>query len=748
MPLSNALRSGLPKLPKLDFSSNPPSLQLDSVAQTGFSYSQFEFDSNTDKIGHGGNAVVYRASVSTSDLVVALKRPFPNRTIDRQAVERMLDEAKKWSRVDAHPYIANVFDWGWDGIPWVAIEYIDGGPLTARIEEYSLTQRLWTAYAVADAVAYASGQHGITHHDLKPQNILLDPSPEGTWDIPKIVDWGLSRELIQHTGSISQATPEYAAPEQFAALMPDTPVGIHTDVYQLGVVCFELLTGEHPNHLGGEVPPPSSIESSIPEVVDSAITQALAHDRGERIDHPVLFREALQNGLKKLVSDQYSGTATATAYSVDETKSTESTDTSEAEDPAELSKQSLESCEDQQSTDSPYSDGEPSPDIQIDAPVLENISAAFGGYLTGEKSGSDVATSELIEFAEEDQDLFTYFHHQSRAIDSLSERITRLTSLLNETREEKETSIEDLEIQLAEAKSEYEQRIDEIESEKEEELEELQQQIKNMSDSDLRATKYDDVDELWQAELEDINAQAEVEEANSENKFEDRKAEIEQEISDIREEFRQRRDTLREDRQDAIDERTKRLDEIEQIHVEFSNDLIAYVQTQSERLAAIFNEMMNIQRQNDSYDRESVEHIINDSQIFKETRIDKPDVEIAASALACVAFHRIEKIEESVTAYKETTDIITNELDEKPVRVGTRWGELTDIYQSMVPNSGDQVENHGIAGLKQRVKTLLEMITGVTFESVDGCRATVEAAVNEHGLGIRSDREIKTNRLW
>ncbi|MDB2294680.1 protein kinase, partial [Halorubrum ezzemoulense] len=149
-----------------------------------------------------------------------------------------------------------VFDWDANGPPWVAIEYLAGGTLADRIDEMGVAHRLWTAYALADAVAYASGEHGVTHHDLKPQNILFQNMPDGAWDVPKICDWGLARKLIQHDGSISQSTPKYAAPEQFDAILPNTDVGVHTDVYQLGVVCYELLTGKHPAHLRGEVRPP------------------------------------------------------------------------------------------------------------------------------------------------------------------------------------------------------------------------------------------------------------------------------------------------------------------------------------------------------------------------------------------------------------------------------------------------------------------------------------------------------------
>lgn len=293
MPLDPSHRADYQKVPPLDRSTIPSQLRRGTGPPSmSLSYNHFEFDRSTDKLGRGGNAVVYKATILRKDLTVALKQPFPGKTVTNETFEQILSEANKWTKVDGHPYIANVVDWGVDAYPWIAIEYLDGGTLIEKRSEMALSQRLWTAYAIADAVAYASGQHGITHHDIKPQNILFKQMPSGMWDVPKVCDWGIARELLTHDGSNNQATQRYAAPEQNSKILPDTDVGVQTDVYQLGVVCYELLTSEYPDHLTGNVSPPSTIDSSLPPSLDEVILKALAHDPTERFDHPIQFRDA------------------------------------------------------------------------------------------------------------------------------------------------------------------------------------------------------------------------------------------------------------------------------------------------------------------------------------------------------------------------------------------------------------------------------------------------------------------------
>lgn len=159
MPLPASYRNEIDHLPEIDRSVHPPELAVvPGPERSDIEYFDLDFDRNNDEIGRGGNAVVYKAGAPSVANPIALKEPFPDQTINRETAQDLLSEAKKWAKVADHPYITSVIDWGYDSSPWVAIEYMDGGPLRDRIGQFGLEQRLWTAYAIVDAVAYASGK--------------------------------------------------------------------------------------------------------------------------------------------------------------------------------------------------------------------------------------------------------------------------------------------------------------------------------------------------------------------------------------------------------------------------------------------------------------------------------------------------------------------------------------------------------------------------------------------------------------
>jgi serine/threonine protein kinase/tetratricopeptide (TPR) repeat protein len=201
------------------------------------------------EIGHGGMGAVYLATRVDGhyDQQVALK--LIKRGMDSEEVLRRFRRERQILADLSHPYISRLLDGGTtvDGRPFFVMEYVDGQPITQYVntQQLSTNQRLQTMLAVFVAVEYAH-QHNVVHRDLKPGNILI--TADGT---PRLLDFGIAKLLdssqsAQSTGEISAAlhlfTPEYASPEQLRGL-PLTPA---SDVYSLGVVLYELLTGYRP----------------------------------------------------------------------------------------------------------------------------------------------------------------------------------------------------------------------------------------------------------------------------------------------------------------------------------------------------------------------------------------------------------------------------------------------------------------------------------------------------------------------
>lgn len=262
------------------------------------------YDALTDKkpIGGGGNADVSKATLPTpdGDVTLAIKRPRAAGTLRRDAVEQMLDEAETWVKLDDHDHIVGVVDYGSEPLPWIAMEYMDGGHLGDRRGEMELPQALWTSLAVTKGVRHAH-RRGVAHLDLKPQNVLLR-TVEDAWDVPKVADWGLSKHLLEGSKTVEGMSMAYAAPEQFDEEYG--PTDDITDIYQLGAVFYELFTGRPPfegepfklvDTIKSDQPTPPSEIADVPEALDDVILTALAKEKDDRYDDIVYLRDDLQD---------------------------------------------------------------------------------------------------------------------------------------------------------------------------------------------------------------------------------------------------------------------------------------------------------------------------------------------------------------------------------------------------------------------------------------------------------------------
>jgi serine/threonine protein kinase len=209
------------------------------------------------ELGHGGMGTVFLAVRADDQYrkLVAIK--LVNRGMDTDLIlRRFIVERQILANLE-HPNIASLLDGGstQDGLPYFVMEYIEGQPITDYCDEqrFTIAQRLALFRQVCEALQYAH-QNLVVHRDIKPGNILV--TVEG---VPKLLDFGIAKLLnpgwATETGDATASmvrllTPEYASPEQFRGLSITTA----TDVYSLGLVLYELLSGHHPYHLSSRQP--------------------------------------------------------------------------------------------------------------------------------------------------------------------------------------------------------------------------------------------------------------------------------------------------------------------------------------------------------------------------------------------------------------------------------------------------------------------------------------------------------------
>ncbi len=255
-------------------------------------------------IGQGGMGIVYEARNLSLNRTVALKTILTHGGARLEQLARFRAEANAIAKLQ-HPNIVQIYEIGEvNGVPYCALEYVDGGTLASQFGGKSLDPL--RAAEIMEPVAraiYAAHQRGIIHRDLKPGNILL--SREG---IPKVTDFGLAKDLQSgsdwntRTGVI-MGTPAYMSPEQASG--KNREVGIESDVYSLGAVLYALVTGRPPFQSSSltevlrqvaEVDPasPRQFNLKVTRDLETIILKCLQKDRRRRYPSALELADELQ----------------------------------------------------------------------------------------------------------------------------------------------------------------------------------------------------------------------------------------------------------------------------------------------------------------------------------------------------------------------------------------------------------------------------------------------------------------------
>ena len=260
-------------------------------------------------LGHGGMGAVYKARQKQLDRLVALKILPPQVGENAAFAERFMREARSLAKLN-HPEIVTVYDFGHteDGLYYFLMEFVDGTDLRRIIQAGEITsdQALAIVPKICEALHYAH-KKGIVHRDIKPENILLDR--EGN---VKIADFGLARLLDKPTTAYTltqtgqrMGTPHYMAPEQ---IEHPQEVDHRADIYSLGVVFYEMLTGELP--IGLFAPPSKKVHVDVR--LDEIVLHTLEKEPELRYQHASEIKTDVETvagkGQDAKISDKREGT--------------------------------------------------------------------------------------------------------------------------------------------------------------------------------------------------------------------------------------------------------------------------------------------------------------------------------------------------------------------------------------------------------------------------------------------------------
>jgi serine/threonine-protein kinase len=299
-------------LATIDFSVQSPGLgatidsipSLSSASRGGSTVPRPEVEGYTilSELGRGGMGVVYKARQKKLNRIVALKMVLAGAHAGQDQLARFFTEAEAVAHLQ-QPNIVQIYEVGeHNGLPYFSLEFVDGGCLADRIDgkPQPVKDAAQMVERLARAIGYAH-QQGIIHRDLKPANVLLTKEGE-----PKITDFGLAKRLesdsSQTKSGTLMGTPNYMAPEQARGLVKE--IGPLADVYALGVILYEMLTGRTP-FLGTSIldtlqqvrnldpVPPSRLQPKIPRDVETICLKCLEKAPAKRYESATALAEDL-----------------------------------------------------------------------------------------------------------------------------------------------------------------------------------------------------------------------------------------------------------------------------------------------------------------------------------------------------------------------------------------------------------------------------------------------------------------------
>ena len=238
-------------------------------------------------VAEGGMASVYLADDNVLEREVAIKVIHPHLARDKSFLDKFQREAKVAAKL-SHPNLVNVFDQGTDGdVIFLVMEYVPGITLRDAMNDFGALDANKTLDIIEPLTSGLAAAHaaGILHRDLKPENVFLSDGGK-----VKLGDFGLARAITQHTqtGSVV-GTVAYLSPELVLRGQADA----RSDVYSLGVMLFEMLTGSQPyqgeqavqiayQHANDNIPAPSSVNRAVPELLDEIVLWATARNPAHR----------------------------------------------------------------------------------------------------------------------------------------------------------------------------------------------------------------------------------------------------------------------------------------------------------------------------------------------------------------------------------------------------------------------------------------------------------------------------------